>query len=237
MLAELALIAGTTWHWQIDGYPPVPPKEQVIDLDLFDVPESKIREYRDAGKTVICYFSGGSYEAWRPDASKIPKSARGKKMSGWDELWINVRDTGVRSTMASRMELAAKKGCHGVEIDNVDGYANITGFKVTKNDSLNFLKYLSSKAHDLKLIIGLKNSPELVTNLVLHFDFAVVEECSKYNECDKYEPFTRANRAVFQAEYSKFSQKVCDASKKRKFSLTFFTLGTNLNGKGMVQCR
>lgn len=236
MLAELIIAAGTSWHWQIDGYPK-DVKEKVIDLDLFDVPESVIKGFKDKGKTVICYFSGGSYEDWRPDASSIPKSARGKKMSGWDEQWLNVRDSNVRAVMKARMELAKKKGCSGIEIDNVDGYGNVTGFKVTKKDSIDFLKFLSDTAHFLKLSIGLKNCPDIIAQVEPHYDFAVVEECAKYNECDKYEPFVKSGKAVFQAEYRKYDQKICDAAKKRKFSLTFFTQGVKLNGKGMVQCK
>lgn len=233
-MAILALVAGTTWWWQIDGIPPKNVKEQVIDLDLFDVPKDDIKSY---SQKIICYFSGGSYESWRPDASKIPKSARGKKMDGWDEQWLNVRDKGVRDVMKSRLDLAKSKGCAGVEVDNVDGYGNSTGFNITKKDSIDFLTFLSTEAHSRGLAIGLKNSPDIVDQLVTKFDFAVVEECARYSECDKYTPFIKANKAVFQAEYRKYSQSVCDAAKRRKFSLTFFTQGTSLNGNGLVQCK
>ena len=49
--------------------------------------------------------------------------------------------------------------------------------------------------------IALKNDPEQVPRLVGDFDFAVVEECFEYDECDKFSPFVQAGKAVFSAEY------------------------------------
>lgn len=235
--ARPAMPKGMSWWWQLSGTVPTNRPEKAIDLDLFDVPAADIKKMRDRGQIVICYFSAGSYEAWRPDAESIPKAARGKKMDGWDELWLNVRDKGVRSVMKKRMELAKKKGCHGVEPDNVDAYANSTGFNIQKKDSIDYLKFMSKTAHDLDLVISLKNSTDIAAQVEPYFDFIVIEECARYNECGEYEAFTKAGKAAFQAEYMKYKQSTCDAAKKRGFSLTFFTQGTDLNGKGMVPCK
>ena len=42
------------------------------------------------GAKVICYFSAGSYDHDRPDASHFHASDIGKKMVGWDEQWIDI---------------------------------------------------------------------------------------------------------------------------------------------------
>ncbi len=43
---------------------------------------------------------------------------------------------------------------------------------------------------------------EQIPDLVDVFDFAVNEQCVKYDECDVYAPFVRAGKPVFGAEYS-----------------------------------
>ena len=74
---------------------------------------------------MICYFSAGSYEAWRDDASQFPASALGDTLDGWeDERWLDIRDQGVLAIMETRIALASEKGCDAVEPDNVDNYTN-----------------------------------------------------------------------------------------------------------------
>ena len=98
-----------------------------------------------------CYFSAGSWESWRPDANssawetiKIGKMSGAKEQhhapnenyalclpnvcanfrvhsSGWDELWLDIRQlTPLSTVMGARMDLAVKSGCDGVEPDNTD---------------------------------------------------------------------------------------------------------------------
>ena len=45
-----------------------------------------------------------------------------------------------------RLDVARAKGCDGVEPDNVDGYANKTGFDLTKDDQLRFNRFLAVEA-------------------------------------------------------------------------------------------
>jgi len=51
------------------------------------------------------------------------------------------------------------------------------------------------------LVQALDAHAELVESLEPQFDFAVVEECVRYDECDAFEPFVRAGKAVFHVEY------------------------------------
>src|SRR4030042_2919890 len=73
---------GTTWQWQLTGTIDTSYNVQMYDIDLFDAPQSKINELKAAGRTVICYFSAGSWEDWRPDASQFPASVKGQN-NGW----------------------------------------------------------------------------------------------------------------------------------------------------------
>jgi hypothetical protein len=56
-------------------------------------------------------------------------------------------------------------------------------------------------AHARGLAAALKNDADQVTDLVADFDFAIVEECVRYQECDRYLPFVNAGKPVFAAEY------------------------------------
>ena len=62
----------------------------MYDIDLFDTPVATIKDLQSAGSVVICYFSAGSFEPWRPDADTFSERVKGKKMDGWDELWLDI---------------------------------------------------------------------------------------------------------------------------------------------------
>ena len=66
--------------------------------------------------------------------------------------------------------------------------------------------------------MALKNDPDQVRTLVGGFDFAVVEECFAYDECEKYSPFVDAGKAVFSAEYEGALSSFCPRAKRLRFS-------------------
>src|SRR5262249_22976187 len=116
---------GTTWQWQLSGTIDTSFDVAMYDIDLFDAPDAKIATLHGAGRKGICYFSAGSREDWRPDASQFPSSSLGSPLDGWPgEVWIDTRSTAVRNIMKARLDRAKMRGCDGVEPDNVDGYAN-----------------------------------------------------------------------------------------------------------------
>jgi len=233
--SNLSLPAGTKWYWQLQGTINTSLSPKVYDIDLYDTSTATISYLKSSGHIVICYFSAGTYEDWRSDAGSFPTSALGNNVDGWPgEKWLDVRNTQVRSIMASRMDLAKSKGCDGLEPDNVDGYSNGSGFPLTSADQINFNKYLADQAHARGMIIALKNSTDLVSALVNSFDFAVVEECFKYNECEEYSPFITQNKAVLNAEYTNYSASVCTKAANLKFSTAFFNL--DLNGNKFQPC-
>lgn len=192
---------GTSWQWQLSGAIDSSFEVDMYDIDLFDTPATTIADLQAAGRTVICYFSAGSFEAWRADADRFPDSVKGKKMEAWDELWLDIRAPELQAIMRARLELAAQKGCDGVEPDNVDGYANQTGFPLRANDQLAYNIFLANTAHELGLSVGLKNDLEQVETLEPYYDWALNEECVQYEECELLLPFVSAGKAVFGVEY------------------------------------
>jgi hypothetical protein len=210
---------GTTWHWQLTGKLDTSVNAQMYDIDLFDQSKATIAALKAKGRVVICYFSAGSYEAWRPDAKDFPAAVKGAKMSGWNELWLDIRAAAVKTIMGKRLDLAKSKGCDGVEPDNVDGYTNSPGFPLTANDQLSYNKWLAAEAHKRGLSVGLKNDLDQVKALVSHFDWALNEQCVQYNECSMLSPFISAGKAVFHAEYKPATtSSVCSKTKPLKLS-------------------
>jgi hypothetical protein len=104
--------------------------------------------------------------------------------------------------MAARYDLAVAKGCDGVEPDNVDGYANNTGFPITYQDQLVYNRLLAAMGHDRGLSVGLKNDLDQIGDLVDSFDWALDEQCWEYSECSLLAPFVARGRAVFGVEYT-----------------------------------
>lgn len=97
-----------------------------IDIDLFDNEASTVSALKSQNKHVICYFSAGSVEDWREDASKFRAEDYGQELDGWaGENWVNVKSENVRNIMKTRIELAAQKGCTAVDPDNTDGFVRL----------------------------------------------------------------------------------------------------------------
>ena len=209
---------GTTWQWQLEGNINTSLNVKMYDIDLFDNSASVIAKLKSQGRKVVCYFSAGSYESWRPDAKAIPTNALGSKMDGWDERWLDIRSAGVRAVMSKRLDLAKSKGCDGVEPDNVDGYANSNGLGLTASHQLSYNKFLAAEAHKRGLSVGLKNDLDQVKQLEPYFDWALNEECMSYSECGVLNAFIKAGKAVFHVEYKPASKSsVCPKAKQYKF--------------------
>lgn len=195
---------GTTWQWQLNQPVNTSYNVQMYDVDLFETPQATIDQLHTDGRTVICYFSAGSVEDWRPDAKQFPKIAIGKKLVGWaGEKWLDVRQiAAIGPIMRARLDKAVARHCDGVEADNVDAYTNKSGFPLTYQNQLAFNTWLAGEAHARYLSIGLKNDLDQIPDLVDDFDWALNEQCYEYHECGLLQPFVSANKAVFGVEYN-----------------------------------
>jgi endo-alpha-1,4-polygalactosaminidase (GH114 family) len=207
-------VAGTPWQIVLqyalnDTSVDVP----VYDIDLFTNPKSTIDNLHSMNRSVICYFSAGSYEDFRPDSSNFTKDDYAKPLKGWPgEYWLNTNSSNVRSIMSSRLALAASKGCDGVDPDNVDGYDNDSGIDLTTDTAINYLTFLTIEAHALNMSIGLKNAGAIVNATVEMLQWEVNEQCGQYGECEDFRPFIDAGKPVFRIEYPNSTPKVSTAT-------------------------
>jgi hypothetical protein len=200
--AAASFTVGMSWQIQFSGTLDTSLDVQLYDLDLFDTPDDVFASVKDQGALLVCYFSAGSFEDWRDDASGFPTSALGNPLEGWKgEWWVDVRDPTVREIMAARMDHAVERGCDAVDPDNVDGWANDNGLGFTAADQLDYNTFLATEAHARRLGVGLKNDLDQVLRLVSSFDFSVNEECLAYDECAMLHPFIDAGKPVLHIEY------------------------------------
>jgi hypothetical protein len=85
------------------------------------------------------------------------------------------------------LQSCADKGFDAVEFDNLDSYTRSEGH-MTLDHSIAFAKLLVEATHNLGLAAGQKNTAELGTKGrdEIGFDFAIAEECYRWNECAAY---------------------------------------------------
>ncbi|CAI5534757.1 unnamed protein product, partial [Closterium sp. Naga37s-1] len=203
----------------------------VYDVDGFSVPPSTIAALKAGGKKVVCYFSFGTFESYRPDSDSFPKRVKKGRVcqdrwcrKWWPgERWLNVKDPVVKQIMEKRVQLAASKGCDGIEPDNIDAYSNrlnvwlppfSRSVRISKNDQIRYNAWIADTVHRHGMSVGLKNALTIAGALVGKYDWALVEECNAFSdwsggewykgkyECDYANVFIKANKAVFVAEYT-----------------------------------
>jgi hypothetical protein len=201
----------TTWQWQLTTPVDQSVDAQMFDIDLFDNSASVVAALHAKGARVVCYLDAGTFEPGRPDASAFPAAAIGKELPDWPgEHWLDVRRLDVLGPiMDRRLDLCKQKGFDGVEFDNVDAYANDSGFPLSAADQLAYNRSLAAAAHARGLSAGLKNDLDQAAALQPDFDWALNEQCYQYKECDRLQPFLAAGKAVFVAEYSLDTSAFC----------------------------
>lgn len=209
-----------TWQFQLQGKIDTSIDAPVYEVDGFDVPKSTVKMLHSMGRKVICYIDVGSWENYRPDAGRFPKSVIGKVYEGYpNERWLDIRRFHkFAGPIKARIRMCARKGFDALEPDNINGWENPTGFPLTARDQLRFNRWIARIAHRNGLAVGLKNDGPQARKLVRNFDFAVVEQCFQYNECGQYLPFIRRGKAVFSVEYELPRSAFCARSKRLSFS-------------------
>jgi len=202
-------------------------RPQVYDVDLYapngvTLNTAGVDAIHAAGAHAVCYVDAGTWENWRPDADAYPASVLGLP-NGWPgERWLDIRATGVLlPIITARVAKCAAAGFDAVDFDNVDGYENDTGFPLTASDQLTFNEDIAGIAHAAGLSVGLKNDIDQLSQLEGTFDFAINEQCAQYNECDAYDGWTAAGKAVIEVEYRVRPSRFC--------------LSADLNGRDAMQ--
>jgi hypothetical protein len=107
----------------------------IVDLfNTYNKDPDLIRRIRDHGKKVICYFSAGTSEAFRPDFKRFnEEDIGGKVLMGdserqgyWEgENWLDIRSPNVFKIMQERIKLAKEAGCNAIDPDNMGNLISV----------------------------------------------------------------------------------------------------------------
>lgn len=208
------------WQWQLQGRIDTGVPACIFDVDGFETPAATVAALHRKGRVAVCYLDVGSWESYRPDAGRFPRSVIGRRYEGFpDERWLDIsRFRLFAPILERRFQLCARKGFDAVEPDNVAGWENRTGFHLTAADQLRFNRWVAARVHALGMAVALKYDPKQARQLAGQFDFAIVEQCFQYRECGSYSPFVRGGKAVFEAEYELELSDYCEAARALGFS-------------------
>jgi hypothetical protein len=207
--------AQSTFAIQYDGKLDLSIKADTYDLDGFDTSANTVSTLHKAGRHVNCYIDVGTWESYRPDAKEFPKSVLGRKDGHWKgERWLDIRQLSIlEPIMTARFQMCAQKGFDAVDPDNIDGYENKTGFKITAQDQLTYDEWVAQEVHSLNIAVDQKNDNDQVKDLRPYFDFAVLEQCYQQKYCGQFTPYTDDNVLVVDIEYhgskSQFVNNAC----------------------------
>jgi hypothetical protein len=145
----------------------------------------------------ICYLNGfqtqpADSERILADSPELILTVDGAPVR--DENWPDefLFDTSTAESRAGVVALllpmiagCRRDGFDAVEIDNLDSYTRSAG-RLTAEDNLALAAVLVDEAHEAGLSIGQKNAADLAAELAGSFDFAVAEECDRWQECGLY---------------------------------------------------
>ncbi len=192
------------WQIQFSGEIDTQVEANLFDLDGYETSRDEVAQLHSQNRKVICYINAGAWEDWRPDKDLFPPEIIGREYAGWEgERWLDIRQIQTLGPLLiSRLEMCRQKGFDGVEFDNLDGYANETGFPLTSEDQLRFNTWLAGQAHRFGLAAGLKNDPEQAEELAPFFDFAITESCFYEGWCEEMKPLLESGKPVLAIEYT-----------------------------------
>lgn len=181
------LPTGTDVDYQLGGTRSVPSNIGIVVRDRTATPV--------AGAYNVCYVNGFQTQPneaafWKKRPKLILRSKSGRPVvdASWGEKLLDTRTAVKRKKLATVVgrwiEGCAQAGFQAVEFDNVDSFARSKGL-ITRQENKAFAKLLVARAHRAGLAAGQKNWSEWNGRMV-GFDFAIAEECGRYDECGNY---------------------------------------------------
>ena len=191
--------------YQLGGAYPVGKDVTIVARDSTDRPAPN--------RYSICYINGfqsqpADRSTWLKSRPSLVLKYKGKPVidKNWpDELILDTstktKRTKIAKVIGKTITSCAKRGFDAVEIDNLDSFTRSKKL-LTVSNNRELAKLFTKSAHKAGLAIAQKNSAEYASTFKkqVGFDFAVAEECYRWNECSSY---TKAYGArVIDIEYT-----------------------------------
>ncbi|MFG3352702.1 endo alpha-1,4 polygalactosaminidase [Streptomyces sp. NPDC048001] len=195
---------GTVFDYQIGGPYAPPGAVRAVARDRSAEPAP--------GLYNVCYVNafqaqpGDEVDWWRTHHPRLLlRDGRGALVvdEDWEEPLLDISTEARRSALMEVIgpwiDGCAEDGYDAVEPDNLDSYTRSDGL-LTADHAVAFARLLSERAHARGLAIAQKNGAELLgARDRMGFDFAVAEECGRYDECTAYQEAYEGR--VFDVEY------------------------------------
>ncbi|MFD5942569.1 endo alpha-1,4 polygalactosaminidase [Streptomyces griseus] len=182
--------ADVAFDYQIGGAYTPPDGVGAVSRDRGDEPAE--------GLYNVCYVNAfqtqpDALDRWeKDDPDLLLRDGDGELVNdeAWGEALLDTSTADRRSRLADIVggwiDGCAKAGFQAVEPDNLDSYERSKGL-LTRAHNAAFAKLLADRAHAAGLAIGQKNTTDLLGQRdTIGFDFAVAEECGRYDECADY---------------------------------------------------
>jgi hypothetical protein len=186
-LAVPALPVGIDVDYQLGGAADPPANVGIVARDRTEPPAPS--------RFNVCYVNGFQTQPdearfWKNHRDLLLHDADGQLVvdEAWGETLLDVRTPAKRKALA-RIEGRWVRGCarHGydaVEYDNLDSFTRSGGL-ISRHQAVRFARMLVGQAHDHGLAAGQKNLAGF-DGTRIGYDFAVAEECGRYDECQRY---------------------------------------------------
>ena len=193
------LPVGVGVDYQLGGVDDVPAGVGVVVRDRLAEP---------AGVYDVCYVNGfqtqpGSGRFWRRREHLLLHDRAGRRVEdeAWGEWLLDLRTRAKRADLARIVgrwtRRCARDGFEAVEYDNLDSFTRSHGV-MKRRHAVAYARLLVRRAHRAGLAVGQKNLAGL-DGTRIGFDFAVAEECGRYDECGRYA--ASYGRRVLVVEY------------------------------------
>ncbi|MFH9267701.1 endo alpha-1,4 polygalactosaminidase [Streptomyces sp. NPDC017546] len=196
--------ANVTFDYQIGGGYSPPAGVGAVSRDRRDEPAE--------GLYNVCYVNAfqtqpdalDQWEKNHPDLLLRDGDGRLVNDEDWGEALLDTSTADKRARLADIVggwvDGCAKSGFQAVEPDNLDSFERSEGL-LTREHNAAFAELLAHRAHAAGLAIGQKNTTGLLERRAeIGFDFAVAEECGRYDECADYA--SAYGDRVFVVEYT-----------------------------------
>jgi hypothetical protein len=192
---------GTPFDYQLGGAYPAPAGVSAVVRDGSAEPAGRGYD--------ICYVNGFQSQpgvSWPDDLLLHTRSGELLVDPGWpDEHLFDISTAERRSELATLLAPVvagcAEAGYEAVEFDNLDSYTRSEG-ALTLEHAVAFASLLVTGAKVAGLAVAQKNTAELGARGrdEIGFDFAITEECDRYDECDAFR--SAYDRRVLDIEYA-----------------------------------
>jgi hypothetical protein len=200
-----AFPAGAGVDYQLGGAYPPPDGVGIVVRDSTERPVD--------GVWSVCYVNGfqtqpGESEAWLDERPELVLHEEGEPLPdpNWPDEYVLDTSTpakrlAIMGVLGRVIDTCAEAGYSAVEIDNLDSFSR-SGGQLTVEHNTALAELFADRAHSAGLSIGQKNAADMSSDLrrLVGFDFAVAEECHRFDECAAY---TEAyGSAVIDIEYT-----------------------------------